>query len=52
MDMEPWDMAAGILLIKEAGGAVYDPKGQSDFWGHRALVAGNERIARQLQALV
>ena len=22
-----WDVAAGVLLIKEAGGVLYDPKG-------------------------
>ena len=27
MDLKPWDVAAGILLVKEAGGYVTDPEG-------------------------
>ncbi len=39
MDLSPWDIAAGILLVREAGGSV------TDFSGNTELVFGNEIIA-------
>jgi myo-inositol-1(or 4)-monophosphatase len=39
MDLSPWDIAAGILLVREAGGMV------TDFSGNTELVFGNEIIA-------
>jgi myo-inositol-1(or 4)-monophosphatase len=43
-----WDIAAGILLIKEAGGIVCDPHGSEDYLENGNLVAGNPAIIRQL----
>jgi myo-inositol-1(or 4)-monophosphatase len=37
--LNPWDVAAGILLVKEAGGFV------SDFAGNRKNYSGDEIIA-------
>lgn len=42
-----WDIAAGILLIKEAGGIVCDPYGGEDYLKTGNVVAANPAIMRQ-----
>lgn len=42
-----WDVAAGILLIKEAGGMVCDPHGGEDYLKTGNVVAANPTIMRQ-----
>lgn len=39
--LAPWDVAAGILLIREAGGVVTDLSGAPAVAGHTGIVAGN-----------
>ncbi len=39
-----WDIAAGTLLIREAGGRVTDPEGRDLKIEHAAVVAGNPEI--------
>lgn len=46
--LSPWDMAAGILLIREAGGFVSDLAGGADMFGRGDIVAGNEHIHKAL----
>ena len=46
--LNPWDMAAGSLLITEAGGLIGNFTGESDFLYHREVVAGNPKIYGQL----
>ena len=41
-------MAAGILMIREAGGYVSDNDGGSDMLDTGSIVAGNEAIQRAL----
>jgi myo-inositol-1(or 4)-monophosphatase len=48
--LSPWDMAAGILLIREAGGYVSDGEGRDRMMETKTIVAGNEQIHRQLMA--
>ena len=48
--LSPWDMAAGIVLIREAGGFVTDKAGGNDSFTRGDIVAGNEAIHRQLLA--
>ncbi|OGT56764.1 MAG: inositol monophosphatase [Gammaproteobacteria bacterium RIFCSPHIGHO2_12_FULL_43_28] len=43
-----WDIAAGILLIKEAGGMVCDTQGGEDYLKTGNVVAANPTIIRQL----
>jgi len=43
-----WDIAAGILLIKEAGGIVCDLNGGEDYLKTGNVVAANPTIIRQL----
>ena len=42
--MSAWDIAAGTLLIREAGGAVTDYSGRPIGIEHTEVVAGNPAI--------
>ncbi len=42
--LHSWDMAAGVVLIREAGGFVTDTKGGDAFIGKKEIVTGNEAI--------
>ena len=46
--LSPWDVAAGALMITEAGGLVGNFTGEADFLYQRELVAGNPKIYGQL----
>jgi myo-inositol-1(or 4)-monophosphatase len=50
--LKPWDLAAGILIVKEAGGFVTDADGGSDIFAKGSVCAGNEIIHSQLLALI
>ena len=41
LKLAPWDIAAGLLLIREAGGVATDLSGKPCPVDHTALVAGN-----------
>jgi myo-inositol-1(or 4)-monophosphatase len=48
-----WDIAAGVLLIEEAGGVVSSPEGGPiDLGSGHFLAAGNRELQRQLLELV
>lgn len=47
-----WDIAAGILLVKEAGGLVCDPAGGEDYLKTGNVVAANPTIMRQFLKLI
>ena len=40
-DLKPWDMAAGVLLITEAGGKVTNAEGGDDIMGSGSICAAN-----------
>ena len=40
-DLKPWDLAAGLLLVTEAGGKVTDAEGGDDMLTAGSIVAGN-----------
>lgn len=44
----PWDVAAGILLVREAGGLVVDFDGGDDMLAKQTLLAGNPKVVRGL----
>ncbi len=46
--LHPWDLAAGVLMIREAGGFVSDLDGGPRVFETQGIVAGNERIHREL----
>ena len=47
-DLNPWDLAAGILLVTEAGGRVTNCEGEDDVLGSGSVCAGNLEIQPQL----
>jgi myo-inositol-1(or 4)-monophosphatase len=50
--LKTWDMAAGILLIQEAGGLVGDLLGEDRYLDRGDIVAGNPRIFHQLLQVI
>jgi myo-inositol-1(or 4)-monophosphatase len=50
--LSPWDMAAGSLLVSEAGGLVGDLAGETNFLATGNLIAGNPKIFSQLLHLI
>jgi myo-inositol-1(or 4)-monophosphatase len=51
-NLSPWDMAAGILLVREAGGFVSDADGGDAILAKGSVVAGNETMHRELLRLL
>lgn len=49
-----WDMAAGGLIVKEAGGFILDPVtgGEWDMMSRRIICACNEKIARDILKII
>ena len=50
--LNPWDVAAGSLLVTEAGGLVGNFTGEADFLEQRECLAGNPRIYGQLVSIL
>jgi myo-inositol-1(or 4)-monophosphatase len=48
MKLKLWDFAAGILLIKEAGGLVGDFQGSDNYLSSGNIVAGNSKLFKAL----
>jgi myo-inositol-1(or 4)-monophosphatase len=48
LDLAPWDIAAGLLLVREAGGIVTDPDGKQKSPSFGGVVAGNTEMHRWL----
>jgi myo-inositol-1(or 4)-monophosphatase len=46
--LSPWDMAAGLILVREAGGYVTDLDGGDAMLATGDVLAGNETIHREL----
>lgn len=49
-NIQPWDAAAGILLVEEAGGIVTTYRGDKYNPYKNSIIAGNAAIVKQLQA--
>jgi len=50
--LNAWDIAAGILLVKEAGGEVIDFLGSANSLANGQVIAGNGRLAQSAMSLV
>lgn len=48
LGLRPWDIAAGSLLIKEAGGLVGDPFGGENYLKQGDIVAGTPKVFKAL----
>ena len=51
-DLSPWDIAAGSLLVREAGGFVSDLDGKGAIFAKGQVVAGNDTMHRELLRLL
>src|SRR6185312_14861724 len=51
-DLSPWDMAAGIILVREAGGFVTDLDGAEAIFAKGQIVAGNDTMHKELLRLL
>jgi myo-inositol-1(or 4)-monophosphatase len=52
LSLAPWDVAAGTLVVREAGGMVTRLSGDADVVGQGSILAGNPHIYRALQVLI
>jgi myo-inositol-1(or 4)-monophosphatase len=50
--LSPWDIAAGSLIITEAGGLIGNFTGEADFLHQREVVCGNPKIYGQLVGIL
>jgi myo-inositol-1(or 4)-monophosphatase len=50
--LQPWDVAAGSLLVTEAGGLVGNFTGDADFLDQQECLAGNPKIYGQLVGIL
>ena len=48
MDLNIWDIAAGVLLVEEAGGLVGDFKGGMDYLENGNIVAANPKVFKAM----
>lgn len=48
LGLQLWDIAAGTLMIKEAGGIVCDNQGQDDFLKSGNIIAANPKVLKHL----
>lgn len=51
-NIQPWDSAAGILLVREAGGIVETYRGEKYHPYKNSIVAGNAEIVHQIQTVL
>jgi len=49
--LSPWDVAAGMLMVREAGGFVSEPDPKASIYESGRIVAGNEAIHAALREL-
>jgi len=52
VETQPWDMAVGSLLIREAGGMVTDIDGGTDFMQAGSIVATNPKLIKPIIQLL
>ena len=50
--LSPWDIAGGLILVREAGGFVTDIERGDTPWVSGDVVAGNEAMHRELLRLL
>lgn len=50
--LKPWDMAAGVLLVREAGGFVSDFNGENNFFENGTLIAGTRKVRLALLEII
>lgn len=52
-DLKPWDIAAGALIVQEAGGIVIDVKGgKFNIMNPNVIVAASQKLADELKGII
>ncbi|WP_336488204.1 inositol monophosphatase family protein [Methylobacterium nigriterrae] len=51
-DLQTWDLAAGIILVREAGGFVTSADGAAEALATRSVACGNEALHRELVGIL
>jgi myo-inositol-1(or 4)-monophosphatase len=52
LDLKPWDIAAGIVLVREAGGLVTELYGAADIMATGNILAANDHLHAPLGAII
>ncbi|WP_043363776.1 inositol monophosphatase family protein [Belnapia sp. F-4-1] len=52
LNLKKWDIAAGLVLVREAGGFVTDPQGGDAYYAEGNVVAGNQALQGKLREVV
>jgi myo-inositol-1(or 4)-monophosphatase len=52
MNLKPWDIAAGVLLIREAGGLVSDFSGDDSFFESGNILCASPKIFKPTLQIV
>ncbi|MBE7446279.1 MAG: inositol monophosphatase [Planctomycetia bacterium] len=50
--LSPWDMAAGALLVEEAGGIVTDFKGENNYLKTGNIIAGTKGVHQEMLRII
>jgi len=50
--LKPWDVAAGAILVREAGGMITDLEGHDTFMQSGKVLAGGLKIHRAMEELI
>lgn len=50
--LSPWDVAAGALILQEAGGKIYDFKGKNNWLHGRQIVGSNPYISDEILQII
>lgn len=50
--LKSWDMAAGALIVQEAGGIICDYQGQTNFLNTGNIIAGNAKIQEAILEII
>jgi myo-inositol-1(or 4)-monophosphatase len=52
LNLKQWDIAAGLVLVREAGGFITDPQGGDAYYAEGNVVAGNQALQAKLREVV
>ena len=52
MNLKPWDIAAGILLLREAGGLISDLSGGETYMTQGNLLAASPKIYKEMLPII
>ena len=51
-NLKPWDIAAGVLIIKNAGGHVCDFEGENKYFQNGSVLASNAGIYEEMKVVI